>query len=259
MSNERKVAIITGASQGLGAELVRAYRNRNYRVVANSRSIAPSRDSDVLAVAGDIADPVTAERVIREAMTVFGRIDTLVNNAGVFVSKPFVEFTQADYDHNLAVNVAGFFHITQRAAAEMLKQGSGHIVSITATLVDQPIAGVPAALAALTKGALNAVTRSLAIEFASRGVRVNAVAPGLLTIERQHVAPYAVRILGQLGRHRARALRLHAALASDCRRALVHAVHRGLSQRRQSCRLPRGRGARAAARRARGGRTHAQR
>ena len=180
MSIERKVAIITGASQGLGAELVRAYRNRNYRVVANSRSIAPSRDSDVLAVAGDIADPVTAERIVREALVLFGRIDTLVNNAGVFVSKPFVEFTQADYDHNLAVNVAGFFHITQRAAAEMLKQGSGHIVSITAALVDQPIAGVPAALAALTKGALNAVTRSLAIEFASRGVRVNAVAPGLI-------------------------------------------------------------------------------
>ena len=180
MSIERKVAIITGASQGLGAELVRAYRNCNYRVVANSRSIAPSRDSDVLAVAGDIADPVTAERIVREALMLFGRIDTLVNNAGVFVSKPFVEFTQADYDHNLAVNVAGFFHITQRAAAEMLKQGSGHVVSITAALVDQPIAGVPAALAALTKGALNAVTRSLAIEFASRGVRVNAVAPGIM-------------------------------------------------------------------------------
>jgi NAD(P)-dependent dehydrogenase (short-subunit alcohol dehydrogenase family) len=123
MSIKRKVAIITGASQGLGAELVRAYRDRDYRVVANSRSIAPSRDSDVLAVAGDIADPATAERIIREALVLFGRIDTLVNNAGVFVSKPFVEFTQADYDHNLAVNVAGFFHITQRAAAEMLKQG----------------------------------------------------------------------------------------------------------------------------------------
>jgi NAD(P)-dependent dehydrogenase (short-subunit alcohol dehydrogenase family) len=180
MSIERKVAIISGASQGIGAELVQAYRNRNYRVVANSRSIAPSRDPDVLDVAGDIADPATAERVVREALALFGRIDSLVNNAGVFVSKPFIEFTQADYDHNLAVNVAGFFHITQRAAAEMLKQGSGHIVSITAALVDQPIAGVPAALAALTKGALNAVTRSLAIEFASRGVRVNAVAPGII-------------------------------------------------------------------------------
>src|SRR5258708_20815848 len=181
MSIERKVAIITGASKGRAAGWVGPYGIRNYRVVPNSGPIAPSRDSDVLAVAGDIADPATAERVIREAMTVFGRIDTLVNNAGVFVSKPFVEFTQADYDHNLAVNVAGFFHITQRAAAEMLKQGSGHIVSITAALLDQPIAGVPAALAALTKGALNAVTRSLAIEFASRGVRVNAVSPAILT------------------------------------------------------------------------------
>ena len=206
MSIERKVAIITGASQGLGAELVRVYRNRNYRVVANSRSIAPSRDSDVLAVAGDIADPATAERVIREAMTVFGRIDTLVNNAGVFVSKPFVEFTQADYDHNLAVNVAGFFHITQRAAAEMLKQGSGHIVSITAALVDQPIAGVPAALAALTKGALNAVTRSLAIEFASRGVRVNAVAPGIIKTpmnpEATHEALAKLHPVGRMGEAR---------------------------------------------------------
>src|SRR2546421_645331 len=153
MSIERKVALITGASQGIGTELVRAYRDRGYRVIANSRSIAPGCDPHVLAVAGDIADPATAERVVCEAMTVFGRIDTLVNNAGVFVSKPFVEFTQADYDHNLAVNVAGFFHITQRAAAEMLKQGSGNIISITAALVDQPIAGVPAALAALTKGA----------------------------------------------------------------------------------------------------------
>jgi hypothetical protein len=101
MSIERKVAIITGASQGIGAELVRAYRNRNYRVVANSRSIEPSRDSDVLAVGGDIADPATAERIICEALALFGRIDTLINNAGVFLSKPFVELTQADFDHNL--------------------------------------------------------------------------------------------------------------------------------------------------------------
>lgn len=180
MSSEQKVVIITGASQGIGAGLVRAYRDRNYRVVASSRSIKPDTDADVLAVPGDISQPETAERVVREALERFGRVDTLVNNAGVFLAKPFVEFTQEDYDHNLGVNVAGFFHITQRAAAEMLKQGSGHIVSITTSLVDQPIAGVPAALASLTKGALNAVTKSLAIEFAQSGVRVNAVSPGII-------------------------------------------------------------------------------
>jgi NAD(P)-dependent dehydrogenase (short-subunit alcohol dehydrogenase family) len=180
MSSEQKVVIITGASQGIGAGLVRAYRDRNYRVVATARSIKPGTDADVLAVPGDISQPETAERVVREALERFGRIDSLVNNAGVFLAKPFIEFTQEDYDHNLGVNVAGFFHITQRAAAEMLKQGSGHIVGITTSLVDQPIAGVPSALASLTKGALNAVTKSLAIEFATRGVRVNAVSPGII-------------------------------------------------------------------------------
>ena len=203
MSTEGKVAIITGASQGIGAELVRAYRNRNYRVVANSRSISAASDPDILAVAGDIADAKTAERIVRAAVERFGRIDTLVNNAGVFVSKPFVEFTQADYDHNMAVNVAGFFHITQRAVAEMLKRGSGHIVSITTSMVEQPIAGVPAALAALTKGALNAVTRSLAIEYAGRGIRVNAVAPGIIKTpmhpQSTHAALAALHPMGRMG------------------------------------------------------------
>src|SRR5689334_23010595 len=115
MSNEQKVVIVTGASQGIGESLVRAYRDRNYRVVATSRSIKPSADADVLAVPGDIGTPETAERVVRAALERFGRIDTLVNNAGVFVSKPFVEFTLDDYAHNMSVNVAGFFHITQRA------------------------------------------------------------------------------------------------------------------------------------------------
>lgn len=180
MSNERKVVIVTGASQGIGAALVKAYRDQNYRVIANSRSIKPSTDEDVLTIAGDISRSETADRIVREGLKRFGRIDSLVNNAGVFLSKPFIEFTAADYARNMAVNVDGFFHITQRAAAEMLKQGSGHIVSITTAIVDQPIAGVPAALASLTKGALNAVTKSLATEFASRGVRVNAVAPGVI-------------------------------------------------------------------------------
>lgn len=180
MSTERKVVIITGASQGIGADLVRAYRDRNFRVIATSRSIKPSTDPDVHAVPGDISQPATAERIVREGIERFGRIDSLVNNAGVFLAKPFIEMTQEDYDHNLGVNVAGFFHITQRAAAWMLKQGSGHIVSITTSLADQPMVGMPSALASLTKGGLNAVTRSLAMEFSKSGVRVNAVSPGVI-------------------------------------------------------------------------------
>ena len=203
MSSEQKVVIITGASRGIGAGLMRAYRDRNYRVVANSRSIEPGADAGVLAVAGDISEPETAEQIVRAALERFGRIDSLVNNAGVFVSKLFIEFSQNDYARNMAVNVAGFFHITQRAAAEMLKQGSGHIVSITTTIVDQPMAGVPAALAALTKGALNAVTRSLAIEFATQGVRVNAVAPGIIKTPMHpaetHAALAALHPVGRMG------------------------------------------------------------
>ena len=203
MSTQQKVAIITGASQGIGAELVRAYRDRNYRVVATSRSIEPSSDTNILAVPGDISKPETAERVVREALERFGRIDTLVNNAGVFLAKPFTKFTEEDYNHNMGVNVAGFFHITQRAIAEMLKQGSGHIVSITTSLVNQPIAGVPAALASLTKGGLNAVTQSLAIEYAKSGVRVNAVSPGIIKTpmhpQETHAALSTLHPVGRMG------------------------------------------------------------
>ncbi|MDM0087115.1 MULTISPECIES: SDR family oxidoreductase [unclassified Variovorax] len=180
MGIEQKVAIITGASQGIGAALVKAYRDRNYRVVATSRSIRQGADSDVVAVAGDIGEAATAERVVREAIARFGRIDTLVNNAGIFTAKPFVEFTAEDFQANISTNVAGFFHITQRAAAEMLKQGSGHIVSITTSLVDHAVAGVPTVLANLTKGGLNSATKALAIEYAARGIRVNAVSPGII-------------------------------------------------------------------------------
>ncbi len=180
MSIQQKVAIVTGASQGIGAGLVKAFRDRNYRVIANSRSIQPSSDPDVIAVPGDIADRAVAERIVAEALTRFGRIDTLVNNAGIFTAKPFTAFTAGDYANNIAVNLTGFFHITQLAIAEMEKQGSGHVVSITTSLVDHAIDGVPSVLAALTKGGLNAATRSLAVEYAKRGVRVNAVAPGVI-------------------------------------------------------------------------------
>lgn len=180
MSTERKVALITGASQGIGAGLVQGFRERGYRVVANSRSIKPSESADLLAVAGDITDPAVAKRVVDAAVERFGRVDTLVNNAGIFISKPFIEYTAEDFASVVSVNLAGFFHVSQHAAARMLSQKSGHIVNITTTIVDQPMAGVPAALASLTKGGLDAVTRGLAIEYADKGIRVNAVAPGII-------------------------------------------------------------------------------
>ncbi|HEV2681367.1 MAG TPA: SDR family NAD(P)-dependent oxidoreductase [Rhodanobacter sp.] len=180
MNSQQKVAVITGASQGIGAGLVKAFVDRNYWVIANSRSIKPSSDPHVIAVPGDIADRVVAERVIAEALSRFGRIDTLVNNAGIFIAKPFTAYTKEDYSGVLSVNLDGFFHITQLAIAEMEKQGSGHVVNVTASLVDNAIEGVPSVLAALTKGGLNAATKSLAIEYAKRGIRVNAVAPGIM-------------------------------------------------------------------------------
>jgi NAD(P)-dependent dehydrogenase (short-subunit alcohol dehydrogenase family) len=180
MGTQQKVAVITGASQGIGADLVRGYRDRNYRVVANSRSIKPSTDPDTLAIAGDIADPATAQRIVAEAIARFGRIDTLVNNAGVFIAKPFTDYTQEDFAAIVALNLGGFFQITNRVAAEMLKQKSGHIVQITTSLVDHANSNVPSVLASLTKGGLNAATRSLAIEYAKYGIRVNAVSPGVI-------------------------------------------------------------------------------
>jgi NAD(P)-dependent dehydrogenase (short-subunit alcohol dehydrogenase family) len=180
MGTEQKVAVITGASQGIGAALVKAYRDRNYRVVATARSIKPSNDDDILTVAGDIADWKTAGRVISEGVARFGRIDTLVNNAGIFIAKPFTQYTEADYAAMLGVNVAGFFRITQLAIAEMEKQGRGHVVQISTSLVDHAVSGVPSVLASLTKGGLNAATKSLAIEYAKRGIRANAVALGII-------------------------------------------------------------------------------
>ncbi|MCA2225270.1 SDR family NAD(P)-dependent oxidoreductase [Nonomuraea aurantiaca] len=175
-----KVAVITGASQGIGAALVTAYRKLGYAVVANSRSIADSDDPMVRAVAGDIAVPGVGARVIEQGLEAFGRIDTLVNNAGVFVAKPFTDYTDEDYDLVTGINLRGFFEISQRAIEVMLSQGGGHVVNITTSLVDHANSKVPSALASLTKGGLNAVTRSLATEYATRGIRVNAVAPGVI-------------------------------------------------------------------------------
>jgi NAD(P)-dependent dehydrogenase (short-subunit alcohol dehydrogenase family) len=159
---------------------VQGFRSRGYAVVGNSRSIQPSADPDILTVAGDIADPDVARAIVSQALDRFGRIDTLVNNAGVFISKPFVAYSALDYAQIISTNLTGFFHISQNVAEAMLAAGGGHIVNITTTLVKQADARVPAALAALTKGGLDAVTRSLAIEFASRGIRVNAVSPGII-------------------------------------------------------------------------------
>jgi NAD(P)-dependent dehydrogenase (short-subunit alcohol dehydrogenase family) len=180
MSDSRKVAVVTGASQGIGAGIVDAFLERGYRVVATSRSIRPSTNPDVLAVAGDIGDPATGPRVIAEALKSFGRVDTLVNNAGIFIASPFTGYSAKQYDDVVATNLNGFFYITQAAVEAMEKQGAGHIVSITTTLVDQPTSKVPSVLASLSKGGIAAATKSLAVEYASRGIRVNAVSPGII-------------------------------------------------------------------------------
>jgi NAD(P)-dependent dehydrogenase (short-subunit alcohol dehydrogenase family) len=176
----REVAIITGGSQGIGAGLVTEYRRRGWAVVATSRTIAPSADPYLLTVDGDISEPATTERIISAALGRFGRIDTLINNAGVFISKSFVEYTADDYATVVGVNLTGFFILTQRTIVEMLKGGSGHIVNITTTLADFANSSTPSVLTSLTKGGLASATKSLAIEYASRGIRVNAVSPGII-------------------------------------------------------------------------------
>ena len=175
-----KVAIITGASRGIGAGLVAAYRRQGWAVVATARTITRSADPDVVTVKGDIADPATAGRITGAALDRFGRIDTLVNNAGVHLSKPFTGYTPADYTRAVGVNLTGFFWLTQRAIAEMAIRYGGHVVIISASLAEVANSGTPAVLAALTKGGLAAATRSLAVEYASRGIRVNAVSPGII-------------------------------------------------------------------------------
>ncbi len=200
----QKVAIITGASQGMGAALVDAYRGLNYAVVANSRSIVPSDDPGVATVAGDIAEPATADRIVTIAIERFGRVDTLINNAGVFVSKPFTEYTVADYEFVTSVNLTGFFHVTRRTIARMLAQGDGgHLVNVTTTLVEHADSKIPAGLAALTKGGLAAITKSLAIEYGHNGIRVNAISPGHISTpmhaDGDSAALAAMHPLGRMG------------------------------------------------------------
>ena len=177
---DRKVVIVTGASQGIGAGIVAGYRGKDWAVVATARTIKATEDPAVLAVAGDISDPATADRIVGGALETFGRIDTLVNDAGVYLSKPFIDYTAEDYATVVGVNLTGFFRLTQLAITHMLARGAGHVVNITTTLVDVADSTAPSALTALTKGGIAAVTRSLAVEHASRGIRVNAVSPGII-------------------------------------------------------------------------------
>jgi NAD(P)-dependent dehydrogenase (short-subunit alcohol dehydrogenase family) len=198
-----KVAVITGASQGISAGLVTAYRRQGWAVVANARAMDQSDDPGLVVVEGDISEPSTADRIVAEALGHFGRIDSLVNNAGLYLSKPFVDSTREDYESMIGVNLTGFFLITQRCVAVMLHQGTGHVVNLTTTLVESAMSDEPSLLVSLTKGGIAAATRSLAIELASRGIRVNAVSPGVIQTPAHDPASYAAAAarhpLGRVG------------------------------------------------------------
>jgi NAD(P)-dependent dehydrogenase (short-subunit alcohol dehydrogenase family) len=188
VTQSKKVAVVTGASQGIGAALVDAYRKLDYAVVAVSRSIGGSTDTDVLNVAADVSERGVGARVIDAALDEFGRVDTLVNNAGIFIPKPFTAYSDDDFDAIVGVNLRGFFELTRSSVAAMLDNDGaghigghiGHIVNVSTSLVDRADASIPAALASLTKGGLVAATRALAIEYAAQGIRVNAVSLGAI-------------------------------------------------------------------------------
>jgi len=180
MSEIKKVAIVTGASKGMGEGIVQGYRNRGWSVIATSRSIEPSTDPDLVTIAGDIGDPETGKRLAATALERFGRIDTLVNNAGIFIGKAFTDYSEEDYRLKLKTNLDGFFFTTQAVVPTMLAQGAGHIVQITASTAEFAHSASPAFIAMLTKGGMNSATKSLAIEYATCGIRVNAIAPGVV-------------------------------------------------------------------------------
>ena len=203
MSQHTKVAIITGASRGIGAALVPAYRKLGYAVVAAARSVEHDNDPEVLAIAADIAEPGSGARIVDAALERFGRVDTLINNAGIFIAKPFTEYTDEDYDTVTGVNLRGFFELSRSAIPAMLDQGGGHLVTVSTSLVDHASSAVPSVLASLTKGGLNAATRSLAIEYAARGIRANAVALGVIRTPMHppetHEALARLHPLGRMG------------------------------------------------------------
>lgn len=184
MANPQKTAIVTGASQGIGAGLVEAFLKRGFNVVANSRNITkanPFAASPNLAlVDGDIGEPKAAAKIAETAVSRFGRIDVLINNAGIFIPKPFTEYTTEDFNALVSTTMAGFLYISQHAVRQMLKQKSGSIVNVSTTLVDQPVAGVPASVQVMAKASLHAVTRELAMEYAKDGIRVNTVGLGTI-------------------------------------------------------------------------------
>ena len=184
MANAHKTAIVTGGSQGIGAGLVTAFLDRDYHVVANSRKITknnPFPSSPNLAlVEGDIGDRKIAAKIVETAVSRFGRIDVLINNAGIFIPKPFTEYTTEDFNTLVSTILGGFLYISQFSVKQMLKQKSGSIVNISTTLVDHAIAGANAAVQIMVKGGLNAVTRALALEYAKDGIRVNTVAAGVI-------------------------------------------------------------------------------
>ena len=179
-----RVAIVTGASRGIGLAITRTLVERGYRVVANSRTISESQDlqpsANLVLVAGDIGDKETAAEVAGAAVRHFDHIDLLVNNAGVYLPKPFLEYTPEDFERMIATNVAGYFFVTQQAVAQMQKQKSGHVVCISTTLTDQPLAGAPITLPVITKSTMPAFSRALAMEYVADGIRANTISPGVV-------------------------------------------------------------------------------
>ena len=201
MTEPTRVAIITGASRGIGAALVAAYRRLGYAVVATARTIEKSDDPDVLTVCADVSRPGSGNPIVDAALGRFGRVDTLVNNAGIFIAKPFTEYTDQDYDAITGVNLRGFFEVSRSAVTAMLSQGGGHLVNVSTSLVDHANSAVPSVLASLTKGGLSAVTKSLAIEYAGRGIRANTVALGVIRTPMHPPETYAaLNCLHPIGR-----------------------------------------------------------
>jgi NAD(P)-dependent dehydrogenase (short-subunit alcohol dehydrogenase family) len=204
MTNTQRVAVVTGASQGIGEGLVSGFRKLGYAVVANSRTIAESDDPMVLTVPGDVAQPGVGQRIVDAALHRFGRIDTVVNNAGIFIPKSFTDYTDGDFDAITGVNLRGFFEVSRAAIAAMLAQGEGgHVVNVSTSLVDHANSAVPSALASLTKGGLNAVTKALAVEYAGRGIRANTVALGIIATpmhdESTHESLAKMHPVGRIG------------------------------------------------------------
>jgi NAD(P)-dependent dehydrogenase (short-subunit alcohol dehydrogenase family) len=205
MANIEKTAIVTGASQGIGAGLVEAFLKRGYSVVANSRNITKANpfpaSPNLALVDGDIADPKTAARIVDTAVSRFGRVNVLINNAGFLISKPFTEYTTEDLNALVATTLAGFLYVSQLSVKQMLKQKGGSIVNVSTTYVGHPIAGVPVTVQVMAKGSLDAVTRALAIEYAKDGIRVNTVALGVIKTPMHEPETYeSLKGLHPLGR-----------------------------------------------------------